>query len=268
MSVTPQRRIISKILLDDILKLAKEGERADGRRFDDYRRVKVATGVVEKAEGSAMVQLGSTRVLTGVKVELGTPYPDTPDEGTLTVNTELVPLASETFEPGPPNEHAITLARFVDRGVRESKAIDTKELCIVKGHRVLSVMIDIYVLDHNGNLVDAAALATLAALATTKYQVYEANNGNVVPTGETRSLVLREKPVATTFAVLGDKLLLDPSFQEEQATGTYISFATMEDGRVCAVQKNGLGSVNQEMIFAALRTAINKSGELRSAVFG
>ncbi|MEM2886310.1 MAG: RNA-binding protein, partial [Thermoproteota archaeon] len=136
MSVTPQRSVISKILQDDIVKLANKGERIDGRAFDEYRKIKITTGFVEKAEGSALVELGSTRVLVGVKVETGTPFPDTPDEGVLSVTAELVPLASESFEPGPPNEDSIALARFVDRGIRESKAIDLKELCLEPGKKV------------------------------------------------------------------------------------------------------------------------------------
>jgi exosome complex component RRP42 len=60
----------------------------------------VEQGIIEKAEGSARVLLGKTEVMAGVKIETGEPFPDTPNEGVLTVNAELVPLASPTFEPG------------------------------------------------------------------------------------------------------------------------------------------------------------------------
>jgi len=267
MSTTPHGSIIAKILQDDIKKLANEGERGDGRAFDEYRKIKITTGYVEKAEGSALVELGSTRVLAGVKVEVGTPFPDTPDEGVLSVVAELLPLASETFEPGPPNENSISLARFVDRGIRESKAIDLKQLCLERGKKVYLVMIDIYVLDHSGDLMDASALAALAALNTTKYPIYKMVDGQPVKTEERKTLLIREYPISTTHAILDDKLLLDPSIEEERATGTFISFIFLEDERICAVQKNGLATITEGMLFDALRISSEKSKELRKLLF-
>src|SRR6266705_3404613 len=115
-----------------------------------------------------MISRGKRIVLVGVKVQTGPPFPDTPDEGVLTVNAELVPLASPSFEAGPPSEEAIELARVVDRGIRESKAIDMKSLVLQKGKTVQVVYVDIYVLDHDGNLIDAASMAALAALINAK----------------------------------------------------------------------------------------------------
>jgi exosome complex component RRP42 len=101
--------------------MIEKGKRLDGRGLKTTGKSKIEQGLIEKAEGSARVLLGKTEVLVGIKVETGTPFPDTPNEGVMTVNAELVPLASPTFEPGPPDENSIELARIVDRGIRESK---------------------------------------------------------------------------------------------------------------------------------------------------
>lgn len=45
-------------------------------------------------------------------------------------------MASPAFESGRPPESAIELGRIVERGLRESKAIDTEALCIVAGVKV------------------------------------------------------------------------------------------------------------------------------------
>src|SRR3989337_1049451 len=113
----------SKVRQRRVAQLISGGKRLDGRELTDYREVKVEPGLVERAEGSARIRLGKTEVLVGVKVETGAPFPDTPNDGVLTVNAELVPLASPSFEPGPPDENSIELARIVDRGIRESKMI-------------------------------------------------------------------------------------------------------------------------------------------------
>ena len=154
--------VISRIKKKRILQLISQGKRVDGRGLLDYREITVEKGVIRTAEGSAMVCLGQTEVVVGIKVGLNTPYPDTPNEGILTVNAELVPLASPTFEPGPPDERAIELARVVDRGIRSSRAIPLDRLCIVPGKRVYIVFVDIYILNHDGNLVDASALEEAA----------------------------------------------------------------------------------------------------------
>ena len=43
--------------------LAAEGKRADGRNITEFRDVKIETGMINTAEGSAMVHLGKTKVL-------------------------------------------------------------------------------------------------------------------------------------------------------------------------------------------------------------
>ncbi|MEM2816665.1 MAG: exosome complex protein Rrp42, partial [Candidatus Bathyarchaeia archaeon] len=154
--------IVVRVKQKQIAQLISKGKRLDGRDLYDYRDIKVEQGIIEKAEGSAKVLLGKTEVMVGVKVEVGQPFQDTPNDGVLTVNAELVPLASPTFEPGPPDENSIELARVVDRGIRESKAIDLPKLCIEPGKKVFVLFVDIYVLNHDGNLIDASALAALA----------------------------------------------------------------------------------------------------------
>lgn len=52
----------------------------------------------------------------------------------------------------------------MERTLRDSRAIETESLCIVAGEKVWSVSVDITILDHDGNLADAAALAALASV--------------------------------------------------------------------------------------------------------
>ena len=79
------------------------------------------------------------------------------------ITAEFSPMASELFEKGPPSIEAIELARIIDRGIRESEVIDVKKLCIKEGEKVWSVMIDLYPMNNGGNLIDACALAAMAA---------------------------------------------------------------------------------------------------------
>ena len=105
---------VSNLMRGHMESLAKDGKRADGRGINEFRKVTIETGMINTAEGSAMVNLGNTKVLCGIKMLIGTPYGDSPKSGTMTTSTELAPLADQSFDPGPPREQSIELARVVD----------------------------------------------------------------------------------------------------------------------------------------------------------
>ena len=132
-----------KELRSHIISLLEANTRLDGRKLTEYRQpITVEYGAIRTAEGSARVKIGETDIMVGVKLEVGEPYPDTPDEGTIIVGAELLPMSNPEFEPGPPQIQAIELARVVDRGIRESKALDFKKLCIEEGEKAWFLIID------------------------------------------------------------------------------------------------------------------------------
>ncbi len=255
--------LVTRVRQRQIGQLLDAGKRLDDRDLEAYREIKVEQGVIEKAEGSARVLMGKTEVLVGTKIETGEPFPDTPNEGVQTVNAELVPLASPAFEPGPPDENSIELARIVDRGIRESKAIDTSKLVIESGKKVFVVFVDVYVLNHDGNLIDASALAAMAALLNTKMPNYEVKDGEVkIKTGYT-PLPMKSHPITVTVAKINDKLLVDPGLEEEQIMDARISMAFNDDGNICAIQKGGSGYFTLKQITEAAKMAKAKTAELR-----
>jgi len=258
--------MVARVKQKRIAELISSGSRLDGRALTDYREVKLEAGVIERAEGSARVRLGKTEVMVGTKIEVGQPFPDVPNEGVLTVNAELVPLASPTFEPGPPDENAIELARVVDRGIRESKAIELEKLCIEPGKKVFIVFIDVYILNHDGNLIDASAMAALAALLNTKMFKYEVEDGEIKVKPGYTPLPIRNYPIAVTFAKINDKLVVDPWLEEEQVMETRFTITMDEDGKICAMQKGGYGYFTLQQILEAVKIAQEKTEELRKLV--
>ncbi len=255
--------LVTRVRFKQIEQMIEKGKRLDGRGLTDYREIKVEQGLIERAEGSARVLLGKTEVLVGIKVETGTPFPDTPNEGVQTVNAELVPLASPNFEPGPPDENSIELARIVDRGIRESKAIDTGKLCIEPGKKVFVVFVDVYVLNHDGNLIDASAIAAVSALMNTKMPNYEIEDGEVkIKTGYT-PLPLKNHPITVTIGKIGSNLIVDPWLEEEQVMDSRISMAINDDGNICAMQKGGSGYFTPQQVLEASKLVQEKAAELR-----
>ncbi|MEM0359568.1 MAG: exosome complex protein Rrp42 [Candidatus Hadarchaeales archaeon] len=249
------KELIASVKREYLAELASQGKRIDGRALDQYREIKIERGVIGTAQGSALVKLGNTQVMVGVKLEKGEPFPDTPNAGILVVNAELLPLASPTFEPGPPNENAIELARVVDRTIRESQMIDLEKLCIKEGEEVWAVFVDIYVLDHDGNLIDASVLASVAALYDVK-----------PPTSEEWTLPafpVRGKPVAVTVVKLNGVMMVDAGLEEENTADARLTISTLENGNICAMQKGGSGFFSREEVERAYELARKCGEELR-----
>jgi len=251
---------------EHILKSLKAGIRYDGRKLLDYRKISVEPNATS-AEGSARVKIGDTEVLVGVKLAVEPPYPDTPEEGKLMVNAELRPMASPDFESGPPGEQAIDIARVVDRGLRESKAIAPEKLCITAGEAVWSVMIDIVPLNDSGNLLDAASLGAITALKNTRFPVVK-EDGNIdwdAPLTD-KKLELAKEPVEVTVIKIGEFYIVDPILEEEKLADTSITIAVSKEGLVYAMQKRGESPLSVDEIDKMVEIAIDKSAELRKLI--
>lgn len=255
--------IIWSLSKDKILGgLKNHGKRSDGRKLDEYRKIVITKDISENADGSARVKLGETDVIAGVKLVPGAPYPDSPGEGTISVGVELLSIASPDFETGPPSEGAIELGRVVDRGIRESKAIDFKDLCIEEGVLVWTVFVDIYVLNDDGNLFDACGIAALSALMHAKIPKLE--EGKVVQKEYSENtLELSRIPVLNTFAKIGDFIVADPSLEESMICDARFSVTVTEDNYLSAFQKGGRGFFTAGEISQCIDIAVRNSEEIR-----
>lgn len=256
MSDTIQQHIVAGL---------KSGVRIDGRSLDEFRLVTIEHDVSGTAEGSARVKLGDTEVIVGVKLMIDKPFPDTPEDGAIMVGAELLPLSSADFELGPPSIEAIELARVVDRGIRESKAIDLKALCIKKGEKIWMVSVDICTINDAGNLIDASALATVAALQHTFFPQYEDDEIDYKVKTD-KQLELHKIPVAVTVHKLGGHYLVDPLPEEEAASDARLTITTTQDGTLCALQKGGTSSFTLEDIDTMVGLALQRSKDLRKAL--
>jgi len=254
------RAIISEIRKNHILELLKNGKRTDGRGLRDLREISVQTGVIESADGSAIAKFGDTEVIVGVKIIPGTPFADTPGKGVLTTGAELIPMAHPLFESGPPGEDAIELARVVDRGVRESGMVDVDKLCIKEGEEVWMCFIDIYALNYDGNLFDATNLATVAALKTATVPAKQYGKGDDHPLPTTCI------PISVTATKIGNTLILDPNFDEEQISSARLTVTTDDDGNYRAMQKGGQGPITLDELTQCLDMSRDVGKKIRKII--
>ncbi|MFQ6659019.1 hypothetical protein Gotur_028070 [Gossypium turneri] len=275
--------------------------RIDGRKPFEYRKISIKFGrqvlasfinvsiteptfthlymliimVIYREDGSSEVQLGQTRVMGMVTAQLVQPYRDRPKEGILSIFTEFSPMADPSFEPGRPGELAVELGRIVDRGLRESRAVDTESLCILAGKFVWAIRIDLHILDNGGNLVDAANIAALAALLT--FRRPECSLGGedgqevIVHPPEIREplpLMVHHLPIAISFGFFSNEsiLVIDPTHNEEAVMGGRMTTTVNANGDICAIQKSGGEGVPRRVIMQCLQLATSKAASITKQI--
>lgn len=225
----------------------KEGKRFDGRKLDEFRDIEIEMPVSKNAEGSVRVKIGKTEVLVGVKMAVGTPYPDSPNKGNLMTTAELLPLSSPRFESGPPKFPAIELGRVIDRGIREGKFIDFEGLCIKEGEKVWTLFVDIYSINDDGNLLDAAGIGAIIALKNARIPKYDEETESVVHGEWTdKKLPLTDElPIALTVHKIGDNLVIDPTKEEEDLSETRLTVGSSR-GSISSMQKGEAQTLTSE----------------------
>ncbi|TDH73562.1 hypothetical protein CCR75_006724 [Bremia lactucae] len=270
--------------------------RADGREMLQQRKIRVQFRRNE-TESQAEVQLGRTRVIGNVHGEIVPPFPDRPTEGFLHFVVDLSPMASPSFEASSSagrgsasSVAAAELARLVERGVRESRALDTEALAVVAGEKVWAITCHVHVVDHGGNLVDAASLAAIAALmhyrrpevavkesssGKESLTVYSVDEHAAVP------LSLHHIPISISFCFLQAAaklstsessntahhtdepfIFMDPTDREEHVTDARMSFTFNSFGELCAVHKIGGAAVSRAAVLRCANIAAARVVEL------
>jgi exosome complex component RRP42 len=258
--------IVSKLKRKKIEEVIKTGKRMDGRDLLQYREWQIKTGFLEKSEGSAEVKLGKTHIVVGVKTGIGTPFEDSPDEGVMMVNAEYTPVAHPTWEPGPPPDDAIELARVVDRGLRAAEVLSMEELGLVSGEKVQMVFIDLYVLNYDGDLIDACSAGALAALSTAEISDFKVSGGQVTQTDKKKKLKLKAHPIAATVVKIGEEFVADATADEEEVMDGRITVTLDENGNINAIQKMGAIGLSVDEIKKCINIASEKAAEIRAKV--
>ncbi|XP_032878127.1 exosome complex component RRP43 [Amblyraja radiata] len=227
-------------------KFLKENCRPDGRELGEFRTTTLNIGSITTADGSALVKLGNTTVVCGIKVEFAAPTVDAPNKGYIVPNVDLPPLCSSRFRAGPPGEQAQAASQFILDVLENAQIIQKEDLCIEKGKLVWVVYCDLMCLDYDGNLLDVCVTALLAALKNVQLpsvSISEETGLAEVNMNQKHHLNIRKYPVATSFAIFDDTIcIVDPTAEEETLSSGIATIVIDEDNRLCAVHKPG-GSV-------------------------
>jgi len=245
-----------------IKELLNKSMRLDSRGLLDFRPINIQSNLLSNTEGSAQVDLGDTRVLCGIKLQVEEPREDTPNQGNLIVSAELLALASQDFESGPPTPDAIELSRVVDRGIRAAECINFNDL-FIEENKAWTIFVDLYVLNYSGNMFDASYIAAMSALLNTKIPKYE--NGKAVMEQREKNIEINNIVTSTTFAKLGDKIILDPDENEEHVADARLTIA-VDQNKIRAMQKGLSGAFTLEEVKRLSKLSFEKHDFLKNYI--
>lgn len=233
-----------KVFPEEYLRrFVEQNIRPDGRDLLKIRNTSVHVGSITTADGSALVRMGNTSVLCGIKAEMGNPPVDSPNEGYFVPNVTMTGLSASHIQRGPPSEVAQALSHFLLTTIKSAKTLNLGDLIIIPTKLCWILFVDVIVLDGDGNLTDACMLSVLAALKNvllprlTEVSLEDLRLPSVV---EERSIALNlhSWPISVSFALFDGKFIIaDPTFEEEEVAGTTLTIVLNDSKSIFSIAK-------------------------------
>jgi ribonuclease PH len=200
--------------------------RTDGRGPNDLRPVKITPDFVPSAEGSVLIEMGSTRVIVTATVVDGVPaFLKGTGKGWVTGEYGMLPRSTEERTPresvrGKQSGRTLEIQRMIGRTLRA--ACDLKAL----GER--TVWLDCDVIQADGGTRTASVTGAFVALALALERM--------VAAGMLRSLPLFDSVAATSVGIVKDDLLLDLNYEEDSQADVDMNVVMTGSGHLVEVQ--------------------------------
>lgn len=230
--------------------------RADGRAADALRPVAIHPGYVASADGSALIEVGGTRVICTASVEQGVPrWREASGLGWVTAEYGMLPASTgrrreRDANRGRPDGRTVEIQRLIGRSLRA--IVDFAAL----GQR--SVWIDCDVLEADGGTRCAAICGGYVALAL----ALDAERA----AGRIAADPLRAAVAAVSVGVVGGRALLDLDYREDSGAEVDMNVVATDAGELIEVQASGEGATfPRARLDELLDLALAGIGELATA---
>lgn len=111
---------------EEFAEYLRNNKRVDGRRFLEHRPLKMKVGVVERAEGSALVKMGRTWVLCVVRgpLECVPSHIADPERAILDVAYRMATFSTEERKSPSPSRREIELSKVIREALEPALILD------------------------------------------------------------------------------------------------------------------------------------------------
>ncbi len=202
--------------------------RKDGRRTDELRPVRIVTGFTEYAEGSALIEMGDTRVLCNVSVEEGVPSHREGKGGWVTAEYAMLPRSTLTRTPRETSGlrgRTQEIRRMIGRSLRTAVNLD------LLGDRTF--IADCDVLQADGGTRTAAVTGAYVALAIALR--------DLTAQGEIPPEAMSAPVAAVSVGMVGGEPMLDLCYEEDVAAAVDFNVVMNARGEYVEVQGTAEG---------------------------
>ena len=216
--------------------------RPDGRTPEQMRPVRMETNYIVTAEGSALIQVGNTRVLCAATVEETVPtFLRNAGKGWVTAEYSMLPRATATrtareVSKGRASGRTLEIQRLIGRALRT--VVDTAAL----GER--TVILDCDVIQADGGTRTAAITGAYVALVIALRKLVEFKTVKKLP--------VRDYVAATSVGIVRGVPVLDLNYEEDSQAEVDMNIVMTGAGQYVELQATGEKTAFDDRQLAAL----------------
>jgi ribonuclease PH len=200
--------------------------RSDNRAPDQMRPVKITPEFISTAEGSALIEIGNTRVICTASVEESVPsFMRNSGRGWVTSEYAMIPRATLTRTPrevakGRPSGRTHEIQRLIGRALRA--VMDLNRL----GER--TIWIDCDVIQADGGTRTASITGAFVAMGLALQKLIDAGTLTAAP--------IRDFVAATSVGVVEGEVLLDLAYEEDSRAEVDLNLVMTGGKRIIEIQ--------------------------------
>ena len=206
--------------------------RPDGRLPDQLRDIRITPGFVPTAHGSALIEMGGTRVICTATVEEGVPgWRRGSGKGWVTAEYGMLPASTSERRQrdvtrGKLDGRSSEIQRLIGRALRA--VVDTAAL----GERTVWVDCDVLTADAGTRCASICGAYVALRLALRGHL----GDGRVTADPVTQPVA------AVSVAIIDGVALLDPCYREDVAADADLNIVMTGDGKLIEVQSTAEGA--------------------------
>jgi ribonuclease PH len=206
--------------------------RTDGRAVGELRPVRITPDFVPNAEGSALIEVGQTRVICAASVEERVPpFMRNRGQGWVTAEYAMMPRSTQQRTPretgrGGPSGRTHEIQRLIGRSLRA--VANTSAL----GERTITLDCD--VLQADGG--------TRTASITGAYVAFALACRRLLRSGKITRSPLTQEVAAISVGIVEGSALLDLKYDEDSRAEVDMNIVCTGDGRFIEVQGTAEGA--------------------------
>ena len=200
--------------------------RSDGRSPEQLRPVRITPDFITTAEGSALIEVGNTRVICTASIEESVPpFLRNSGKGWISSEYSMLPRSTLTRTPrevskGRPGGRTHEIQRLIGRSLRA--VMDLGKL----GER--TIWIDCDVIQADGGTRTASITGAFVALGLAVEKLVEA--------GTLPSAPLKDFVAAVSVGIVEGEILLDLCYEEDSRADVDMNFVMTSAGKLVEVQ--------------------------------